>query len=83
MDMVLVPEISAAERTVTAMSLQMMSFLNGKERTEVEWRRLFEAADPAFIIADIRRPQGSILSLINLRLDGQDEVDSLVDKNPG
>jgi len=42
----------------------MLSLFNSSERTLLAWRNLFALADPRFVLADIRRPEGSTMSVI-------------------
>ena len=44
----------------------MMEYHNAKERDMTDWMTLLEKADPRFYIVDVKRPNGSILSIIEV-----------------
>lgn len=49
------------------MDLGMTATFNGLERTADDWKSLFQAADPRFVLQEIIQPKGSALSLIDVR----------------
>ena len=49
----------------------MMSQFNGRERSAGAFARLFEQADPRFILEDVTKPKGSAMSIIEVVWEGE------------
>lgn len=78
----LMPPVGAAppvvERIMRTVDLQMMMLTNAKERDYGEWAELFKAADPRLKIKNVANPPGSIMSLIEVVLEGDEGPDGHV-----
>lgn len=55
--------------------MAMKELQNAKERDAGEWARLFETADPRFVMREIREPAGSDLAIIVAEWVAKDEVE--------
>ncbi|KAK8067560.1 hypothetical protein PG996_006672, partial [Apiospora saccharicola] len=55
------------EKDARAMDLNMTATFSGLERTADDWKALFQAADPRFVLHEIIQPKGSALSLLDVR----------------
>lgn len=64
----------ADERRMRIRDLQMMVMHNALERDEGEWRRLLAETDERLRLVAIRTPPGSALSIIEVVLDDEPEV---------
>lgn len=51
-------------RLNTSIDLQMMTVLNGRERTREEWVRLFKDADERFVLVECKQPLGNSASVL-------------------
>jgi O-methyltransferase domain len=52
------------EKLLRSLDLCMMAMFNSKERTVEEWKALFQEADPRFRFLSAKRPEGSLLWII-------------------
>ena len=50
----------------------MLTLLNAQERTEDEFRSLFQQADERFRFAGVKRPRGCRMSIVKAVWDGED-----------
>jgi hypothetical protein len=48
----------------------MLEIGNARERELVEWKRLFEQADPRFMFSEMRQPPGSTLAILEVVWEG-------------
>ena len=51
----------------------MLQLMDGAERDLTQWESLLREADPRLRILGVSRPEGSLLSLLDVRLDGKGE----------
>jgi hypothetical protein len=58
--------ISFCSLLFRSLDLLMMAFFNSRERTLKEFENLVKEADPRLRIAGVKRPEGSILSFIEV-----------------
>ncbi|KAL9074671.1 MAG: hypothetical protein Q9157_004300 [Trypethelium eluteriae] len=58
------------ERQVRSMDLAMLGFHNAKERDRGEWEELLRRADARFRLVEARRPEGSMLTCMEVGWDG-------------
>ena len=59
----------ALKRLATSLDLQVMAMMNAKERTEDEWRDLFQRVSPYLLVKAFVKPKGSAMSVIELVLN--------------
>lgn len=52
------------DKLLRSLDLCMMAMFNSKERTVEEWKALFHEADPSFRFLGAKRPEGSLLWII-------------------
>ncbi|KAL1870013.1 hypothetical protein VTK73DRAFT_2822 [Phialemonium thermophilum] len=66
-------ETAHDEGIIRRMDAVMLALLNAQERSEAEFRQLFEAAHPGFVFQGVTRPKGCRMSIIEAvwRPDGQ------------
>lgn len=57
------------DRSVRAFDLVMKECFNAKERDIDDWTELLKKADERFVIADVKRPEGSQLQIIDVQWD--------------
>ncbi|KAF2707636.1 S-adenosyl-L-methionine-dependent methyltransferase [Pleomassaria siparia CBS 279.74] len=57
-------------RSVRAFDLVMKECFNAKERDINDWTALLKKADERFVIADVKRPEGSQLQIIEVNWEG-------------
>ena len=60
------------EKIMRTMDLVMLTLLNAQERTEGEFRELFEKVDPGFRFVGVTRPKGCRMSIVEAVWDGDD-----------
>lgn len=58
------------ERIMRIMDCQMMNFLNSYERELGDWEAVFASADSRLKIKGVTCPPGSVMSLVELQLEG-------------
>ena len=56
------------ERIATSLDLQVMTMMNAKERTEEDWKDLFQRVSPSLVVKALVKPNGSAMSVIELEL---------------
>lgn len=56
------------ERVLRVRDLAMMQGFNSKERTLDDWTELLAAADEGLLLADVKQPAKSHMSLLTVRL---------------
>jgi 6-hydroxytryprostatin B O-methyltransferase len=57
-------------RVNTSIDLQMMAAFNAKESRKEDWINLFREADERLVVKQFLQPRGSVLTLIEVVLDG-------------
>lgn len=60
------------EKIIRTMDLIMLTLLNAQERTEGEFKDLFEKADKGFKFLGVKRPDGCRMSIIEAVWEGED-----------
>lgn len=60
------------EKIVRTMDLVMLTLLNAQERTECEFKALFESADPRFRFLGVKRSEGCRMSILEAVWEGED-----------
>ncbi|EME82564.1 uncharacterized protein MYCFIDRAFT_33968, partial [Pseudocercospora fijiensis CIRAD86] len=55
------------DKTIRSLDMLMKHVLNGKERSRTQCQQLFTSVDPDLVIASIKRPEGSVLSLLEVK----------------
>ncbi|KAM5467369.1 hypothetical protein MauCBS54593_005337 [Microsporum audouinii] len=58
------------ERDFRSMDLEMAYTFNARERTLADWKALFVAADPAFVLKKVVDPPGSAMGLLEFVWEG-------------
>ncbi|GAW10668.1 hypothetical protein ANO14919_000020 [Xylariales sp. No.14919] len=53
------------EKDMRSADLNMAAMFNGRERSASDWKELFAAADPRFVLEGIIEPRGSALAIIH------------------
>lgn len=73
------------ERVMRGMDVVMLTLLNAQERTEKEFRGLFEAASDGFVFKGVTRPPGCRMSIIEAvwRPDLITEEEAVVEESAG
>lgn len=54
------------------MDLVMLTLLNAQERTEEDFRQLFEEASPGFVFKGVTRPKGCKMSIVEAVWEGDE-----------
>lgn len=60
------------EKVMRTMDLVMLTLLNAQERTEEEFKSLFQEADARFVFKGVSRPEGCRMSIVEAVWDGGD-----------
>ncbi|MCJ1246594.1 hypothetical protein MMC30_003803 [Trapelia coarctata] len=63
-------EVADVFRRCRNMDVVMLMLLNAQERDEVQWANLFRRADERFRYLGARRPEGAVLSIIEVAWEG-------------
>lgn len=60
------------EKIMRSMDLVTLSLLNAQERTEEEFKNLFQEVDARFVFKGVSKPEGSRMSVVEAIWDGED-----------
>lgn len=60
------------ERVLRTMDLVMLTLLNAQERTEADFKGLFEGVDARFRFLGVKRPKGCRMSILEAAWEGED-----------
>lgn len=60
---------ATTERLLRSLDIELMTTLNGKERTSEDWKKVFTKASPELTMKSAVVPSGSSLCLMELGLE--------------